>query len=589
MTSPSRDPVPYDDAWKRSALEDFRTFLKIRTISQEGPHTGAYREGVAFLKSVVERRLCSLRPDIEIFVEEFVEKKPLLFVHIPGAPAGDTISTGNKSREAGGEVEVGDAHQQEECHSNKVRVQAEQDLPITVDEGTYQPDILLLNSHYDVVPAMEDKWDVDPFGAVVVDDEKLYGRGTQDMKCVCIQYVLALEKILRSVRATSSSAEAVDHHAASKSNSDEIENDYRRKKERLRPIWLSFVPDEEIGGKDGMHAFLCSTFYKNHFTAVTTTGKVRSRVALGLDEGLANETDNFTVFFGERNPWWIMVKATGPTGHGSRFIRDTAAQKLITLANKALQFRIEEERKLAYAPVDPDTGECGCKHAQAKKLGDVTTLNLTMLKAGVETSPGVYALNVIPVEASAGFDVRISPLLKVADFRALLDSWVAEFDGTVTWSFAPGTVPADEHFLTPVTARPDLFGEQDEEEQGEDSSFYCEEAPDLHPPSERQARLDQNRHKRQSLHWWRVFSKTLNTLGYELDAEVFPAATDSRFLRQLRIPAFGFSPMRRCPILLHEHNEYIPVSCFWEGVGVYESLLRELAVVPETGDNGLPA
>ena len=103
-----------------------------------------------------------------------------------------------------------------------------------------------------------------------------------------------------------------------------------------------------------------------------------------------------------------------------------------------------------------DLPECGCKHSLAKKLGDVTTLNITALNAGVfNNTTKTYALNVIPIEATAGFDVRISPLFKVSDFRKLLDSWVEEFNGSVTWSFAPGTVPSEQHWLTPTTARPE--------------------------------------------------------------------------------------------------------------------------------------
>ncbi len=52
----------------------------------------------------------------------------------------------------------------------------------------------------------------------------------------------------------------------------------------------------------------------------------------------------------------------------------------------------------------------GCAHAAAKKLGDVVTLNLTMLRAGVTHNAGAsYALNVVPSVAEAGFDLRIPP------------------------------------------------------------------------------------------------------------------------------------------------------------------------------------
>ena len=48
----------------------------------------------------------------------------------------------------------------------------------------------------------------------------------------------------------------------------------------------------------------------------------------------------------------------------------------------------------------------GCDHAVAHKLGDLITLNCTMLNAGVTSDHGkTYALNVIPSTAEAGFDV----------------------------------------------------------------------------------------------------------------------------------------------------------------------------------------
>lgn len=52
-----------------------------------------------------------------------------------------------------------------------------------------------------------------------------------------------------------------------------------------------------------------------------------------------------------------------------RFIKDTAVQKLMAVCDKALAFRKEQEDALGHSG--------GCSHARAKKLGDVTTLNLT--------------------------------------------------------------------------------------------------------------------------------------------------------------------------------------------------------------------
>ena len=55
--------------------------------------------------------------------------------------------------------------------------------------------------------------------------------------------------------------------------------------------------------------------------------------------------------------------------HIHSFIKDTAVQKLMAVCDKALAFRKEQEDALGHSG--------GCSHARAKKLGDVTTLNLT--------------------------------------------------------------------------------------------------------------------------------------------------------------------------------------------------------------------
>jgi aminoacylase len=77
-----------------------------------------------------------------------------------------------------------------------------------------------------------------------------------------------------------------------------------------------------------------------------------------------------------------------------------------------LAFRAEQEALLSAAS--------GCKHGDMKKrnLGDVTTVNLNMLHSGVSQDGGkTHALNVIPTEAVAGFDVRISPDTDLGEFK----------------------------------------------------------------------------------------------------------------------------------------------------------------------------
>jgi aminoacylase len=51
--------------------------------------------------------------------------------------------------------------------------------------------VILLNSHYDVVPADPADWTIDPFAALRKGG-KVYGRGAQDMKCVYVTSLCSL-------------------------------------------------------------------------------------------------------------------------------------------------------------------------------------------------------------------------------------------------------------------------------------------------------------------------------------------------------------------------------------------------------------
>jgi hypothetical protein len=64
-------------------------------------------------------------------------------------------------------------------------------------------------------------------------------------------------------------------------------------------------------------------------------------------------------------------------GHGSQFIKESAVEQMSYFLSQAYQYRAEQESLLKNEP--------GCKHCNAKKLGDVTTLNVTGLKAGSDS------------------------------------------------------------------------------------------------------------------------------------------------------------------------------------------------------------
>ncbi|KAJ8920152.1 hypothetical protein NQ315_011812 [Exocentrus adspersus] len=67
--------------------------------------------------------------------------------------------------------------------------------------------------------------------------------------------------------------------------------------------------------------------------------------------------------------------------------------------------------------------------------------------------------------------------------------------------------------------------------------------------------------------------------GLSLKTQVFPAATDISYLREKGVPALGFSPISKTPILLHANDEYLGVSTFLKGIDIYCKLLSSLGQV----------
>lgn len=65
--------------------------------------------------------------------------------------------------------------------------------------------------------------------------------------------------------------------------------------------------------------------------------------------------------------------------------------------------------------------------------------------------------------------------------------------------------------------------------------------------------------------------------GVKYHTEIFPANTDSRYLRNKGYPAYGISPLHHTPVLLHDHDEFIYEHVFLEGIPFYEDLISALA------------
>lgn len=133
-----------------------------------------------------------------------------------------------------------------------------------------QPELpsIVLNSHMDVVPVYPLLWSHPPFGAEMDENGRIFGRGSQDMKSVGIQYLAAI----KALKANGTTA-------------------------NKRTVYITFMPDEEIGGLMGMARFVQS----NTFRAMN--------VGFSLDEGGPSPGNTYIVFYAERSIWCMYDSA----------------------------------------------------------------------------------------------------------------------------------------------------------------------------------------------------------------------------------------------------------------------------------------
>lgn len=125
MTSVTLSPEEAENA-----IQSFVKIIQYQTVSATAPDTGAYKECAEFL--IEQLRSIPCLDDIHI-LEEAPDHSPVVMARWKGV---------------------------------------DETLPI-----------ILLNSHYDVVPAIQEDWNVPCFEGVRKDG-RVYGRGAQDMKCV---------------------------------------------------------------------------------------------------------------------------------------------------------------------------------------------------------------------------------------------------------------------------------------------------------------------------------------------------------------------------------------------------------------------
>ncbi|MDY5584810.1 MAG: M20/M25/M40 family metallo-hydrolase [Arcanobacterium sp.] len=254
---------------------------------------------------------------------------------------------------------------------------------------------LLIHGHLDVVPAIAEDWDVDPFSGEIIDGV-LWGRGAVDMKNMDAMILTLVREIAR--------------------------NNWQPK----RDIVIAMLADEEAGGKIGAQWLVENRpeLFKGITHAISEVG------------GYNTYVDGKRVYLlqtAEKGLTWYRLRAEGRAGHGSQVNPDNAITKLATAISEIGQhewpLQLSETvtelltgvAELTGLPFDPDDLES--INALVEKLGSAKTFVGATLRTGSNPTQldGGYKVNVIPQSATAGLDVRQIPGTEAEVHQCLQD------------------------------------------------------------------------------------------------------------------------------------------------------------------------
>ncbi|KAJ4450809.1 hypothetical protein ANN_02239 [Periplaneta americana] len=326
---------------------------------------------------------------------------------------------------------------------------------------------IILNSHMDVVPVFEECWTHPPFGAEKDEEGNIFARGAQDCKGVGIQYLEAIRRLKAAgIRL-------------------------------LRNVHITYMPDEETGGVYGMEQFV----HSQEFQALN--------VGFAFDEGLPHPDDVIYIVYGERSIWQLTYHVNGAAGSSELIPSGTAAEKLRIVLNRAMEYRQTQKEKL--------------ESDASLTTGDVTTLNLTVMKGGCGS------LGNIPDHLAISFDIRVSVTQDHEEMESMLQGWCQE-------------------------AGPGTFYEFRQKEPRTEPTLLNERNP-----------------------WWTALKTECDALGLNVKPVICPAAGDTRYLRRAGITALGFAPLGNTPGRMHDHNEFQNEGVFLRGIDIYCRIIPAMA------------
>jgi succinyl-diaminopimelate desuccinylase len=249
---------------------------------------------------------------------------------------------------------------------------------------------LCFNGHLDTVRFDEGDWSRDPLGERV--DDRIYGRGTTDMKgavAAMLQVALAYD---------------------------------RTDTEPPIELQFAFVSDEETGGDAGLTTLLETEVFDPDACVV---GETTSRAG------------RYSVSVADRGNIWLTVEASGTAAHGSRpMIGDNAIDRLTDAVEQlredfgqrelpvdAAMDDIIEESVAFYEP------EAGVE--ATRRLYRYPTINLGIIEGGT-------AINTVPASACARVDIRLTAGVDTRDPLRSIRECLGGMDGIeitdVSWT-----------------------------------------------------------------------------------------------------------------------------------------------------------
>ncbi|MFC7211081.1 M20 family metallopeptidase [Natronoarchaeum sp. GCM10025321] len=256
---------------------------------------------------------------------------------------------------------------------------------------------LLYSGHLDTVPYDPDGWSFDPHGERV--DDRLYGRGTTDMK----GSVGAMIAVAR-------------HYATA---------------ETPPPVTLSFafVSDEEVAGDAGVTALLDADRLDADACVIgepTATGGVPS------------------ITVADRGSIWLTLEAVGEAAHGSRPMLGENAIDRLWGAIESVRGGLSEREFDLPSGVEPIVAESIEYYAEsmgrqtAQRLFEHPTVNLGTIDGGEN-------VNSVPRAASAQLDVRLTAGVETSTVLDEIRDWIGDHEGVqiadVSWSVGSYEAP----------------------------------------------------------------------------------------------------------------------------------------------------